>query len=102
MELSYRFGSRRLRMRKRPNRRLPTCVIAVLCLKLPKSAWRDWKAVLEHFCFHPALRRLTRYFALFPLVATSLGGVESLIEHRGSVEGPKTPAPTTCCGCRRV
>ena len=26
--------------------------------------------------------------------ATSLGGVESLIEHRASVEGPGTPAPT--------
>jgi len=25
--------------------------------------------------------------------ATSLGGVESLIEHRASVEGPGTPAP---------
>ena len=26
--------------------------------------------------------------------ATSLGGVESLIEHRASVEGPGTPCPT--------
>jgi cystathionine gamma-synthase len=26
--------------------------------------------------------------------ATSLGGVESLIEHRASVEGPDTPCPT--------
>jgi cystathionine gamma-synthase len=25
--------------------------------------------------------------------ATSLGGVESLIEHRASVEGPDTPCP---------
>jgi cystathionine gamma-synthase len=25
--------------------------------------------------------------------ATSLGGVESLIEHRASVEGPSTPVP---------
>jgi cystathionine gamma-synthase len=25
--------------------------------------------------------------------ATSLGGVESLIEHRASIEGPGTPAP---------
>jgi cystathionine gamma-synthase len=25
--------------------------------------------------------------------ATSLGGVESLIEHRASIEGPDTPAP---------
>jgi cystathionine gamma-synthase len=25
--------------------------------------------------------------------ATSLGGVESLIEHRASVEGPDTPTP---------
>jgi cystathionine gamma-synthase len=25
--------------------------------------------------------------------ATSLGGVESLIEHRASVEGPASPAP---------
>jgi cystathionine gamma-synthase len=25
--------------------------------------------------------------------ATSLGGVESLIEHRGSVEGPSSPCP---------
>ncbi len=25
--------------------------------------------------------------------ATSLGGVESLVEHRASVEGPGTPAP---------
>ena len=32
-----------------------------------------------------------RYFALFPLVATSLGGVENLIKHRGAVEGPKSP-----------
>jgi cystathionine gamma-synthase len=27
------------------------------------------------------------------LPATSLGGVESLIEHRASVEGPDTPTP---------
>jgi cystathionine gamma-synthase len=26
--------------------------------------------------------------------ATSLGGVESLVEHRASVEGPGTPCPT--------
>jgi cystathionine gamma-synthase len=26
--------------------------------------------------------------------ATSLGGVESLIEHRASVEGPSSPCPT--------
>jgi cystathionine gamma-synthase len=26
--------------------------------------------------------------------ATSLGGVESLIEHRASIEGPGTPCPT--------
>ena len=26
--------------------------------------------------------------------ATSLGGVESLIEHRASVEGPDTPCPS--------
>ena len=26
-------------------------------------------------------------------VPTSLGGVESLIEHRASIEGPGTPAP---------
>jgi cystathionine gamma-synthase len=26
--------------------------------------------------------------------ATSLGGVESLIEHRASVEGPTSPCPT--------
>ena len=26
--------------------------------------------------------------------ATSLGGVESLVEHRASVEGPDTPCPT--------
>jgi cystathionine gamma-synthase len=32
--------------------------------------------------------------------ATSLGGTESLIEHRASVEGAGTPAPPTCCGCR--
>ncbi|MGH7078630.1 MAG: PLP-dependent transferase, partial [Acetobacteraceae bacterium] len=25
--------------------------------------------------------------------ATSLGGVESLIEHRGSIEGPDSPCP---------
>jgi cystathionine gamma-synthase len=25
--------------------------------------------------------------------ATSLGGVESLIEHRASIEGPETPCP---------
>ena len=93
MVLSYSLGSRRLRMRKRPNRRLPICVIAVLCLKPPKIAWRDWKAVLEHCCFHPAWQWLTRYFALFALVATSLGGVESLVEQRGSVEGPKSPCP---------
>ncbi|GMA79571.1 hypothetical protein GCM10025880_59880 [Methylorubrum aminovorans] len=29
--------------------------------------------------------------------ATSLGGVESLIEHRASVEGPGTPARPICC-----
>jgi len=28
---------------------------------------------------------------------TSLGGVESLVEHRASVEGPGTPARPTCC-----
>ncbi len=81
MALSYSLGSRRLRIRKRPDRRLPICVIAVLCLKLPKSAWRDWKAVLEHCCFHPAWRWLTRYLAQFPLAATLLDGVETLIEH---------------------
>ena len=26
--------------------------------------------------------------------ATSLGGVESLIEHRASIEGPDTPVPS--------
>lgn len=26
--------------------------------------------------------------------ATSLGGVESLIEHRASIEGPETPCPS--------
>ncbi len=31
--------------------------------------------------------------------ATSLGGVESLIEHRASIEGVGSPCPRTCCGC---
>ncbi len=30
--------------------------------------------------------------------ATSLGGVESLIEHRASIEGAGSPARPTCCG----
>ena len=37
--------------------------------------------------------------ALF-IRATSLGGVESLIEHRASIEGPDTPTPQTCCASR--
>jgi cystathionine gamma-synthase len=28
-----------------------------------------------------------------PYIAASLGGVESLIEHRASIEGPSTPVP---------
>lgn len=36
--------------------------------------------------------KLLRNLTLFT-VATSLGGVESLIEHRASVEGPDTPTP---------
>jgi cystathionine gamma-synthase len=37
--------------------------------------------------------------------ATSLGGVESLIEHRAATEGPSSPVPgarcpVTCCACR--
>ena len=31
--------------------------------------------------------------------ATSLGGVESLIEHRASIEGPGTTSPKVCCAC---
>src|SRR5690606_12425280 len=30
--------------------------------------------------------------------ATSLGGVESLIEHRASIEGPDTKTPEICLG----
>jgi len=30
--------------------------------------------------------------------ATSLGSVESLAEHRASVEGPGTPCPPISCG----
>ena len=33
--------------------------------------------------------------------ATSLGGVESLIEHRASIEGPGSPCPTDLLGSRR-
>ena len=32
--------------------------------------------------------------------ATSLGGVESLIEHRASYEGPESPCPPDLLGCR--
>ena len=32
--------------------------------------------------------------------ATSLGGVESLIEHRASIEGRTRPARPTCCASR--
>jgi cystathionine gamma-synthase len=38
-----------------------------------------------------ALRVVRRLRLWVP--ATSLGGVESLVEHRGSVEGPDTPTP---------
>jgi len=31
--------------------------------------------------------------------ATSLGGVESLIEHRASIEGPAQPHRKVCCVC---
>jgi cystathionine gamma-synthase len=34
--------------------------------------------------------------------ATSLGGVESLIEHRRSGEGPSSPVPMTCSASRRA
>ncbi len=34
------------------------------------------------------------------VAATSLGGVESLIEHRASVEGPGSPTPKDLLGCR--
>ncbi|GAB1421685.1 hypothetical protein MASR2M15_18670 [Anaerolineales bacterium] len=38
--------------------------------------------------------------------ATSLGGVESLIEHRASIEGPDTPTPKSLlrfsCGIENV
>ncbi len=39
-----------------------------------------------------AARRLAARLSLFRQ-ATSLGGVESLVEHRASVEGPGTPVP---------
>ena len=32
--------------------------------------------------------------------ATSLGGVESLVEHRASVEGPAARCPPISCACR--
>ena len=32
--------------------------------------------------------------------ATSLGGVESLIEHRATIEGADSPVPAICCACR--
>ena len=38
-----------------------------------------------------ALRVVSRCQVLIP--ATSLGGVESLIEHRFSIEGPSSPIP---------
>ena len=38
-------------------------------------------------------RRFLENVSLFAL-AESLGGVESLIEHRSSIEGPRTPVPT--------
>ena len=40
----------------------------------------------------PAARAVAARLALFR-DATSLGGVESLVEHRASVEGPDTPVP---------
>ncbi len=39
-----------------------------------------------------AARRVWAGFKLFK-IATSLGGVESLVEHRASVEGPESPVP---------
>ena len=39
-----------------------------------------------------AARRVWARFKLFK-IATSLGGVESLVEHRASVEGPESPVP---------
>ena len=40
----------------------------------------------------PAARRVGERLTLFK-DATSLGGVESLVEHRASVEGDGTPVP---------
>ena len=40
----------------------------------------------------PAARQVVRGLRLFHN-ATSLGGVESLVEHRGPVEGPGSPVP---------
>lgn len=39
-----------------------------------------------------AARRVWSRFKIFK-IATSLGGVESLVEHRASVEGPESPVP---------
>ena len=45
-------------------------------------------------------RDVARFVLVF-VPATSLGGVESLIEHRRTVEGPhSTDARRRCCGCR--
>ena len=41
--------------------------------------------------FEPARRLCTRLKVIVP--ATSLGGVESLAEHRKTVEGPASPVP---------
>ncbi|MBC6441442.1 MAG: aminotransferase class V-fold PLP-dependent enzyme [Rhodospirillales bacterium] len=40
-----------------------------------------------------AARRVWSHFRIFK-IATSLGGVESLVEHRATVEGPQSPVPT--------
>ena len=61
---------------------------------LAKRQMSDFGAMLS-FCVRggeAAARQVTGRVKLFTR-ATSLGGVESLIEHRASVEGPESPTP---------
>ena len=61
---------------------------------LAKRQMRGFGAMLS-FCVHggpTTALRVTGRVKLFTR-ATSLGGVESLIEHRASVEGPESPTP---------
>jgi cystathionine gamma-synthase len=61
---------------------------------LAKRQMSDFGAMLS-FCVRggeAAAKQMTGRVKLFTR-ATSLGGVESLIEHRASVEGPESPTP---------